>query len=159
SDPTRDTAVRHAFAALSRTVGESPEETNQNGIIAGLGDMYYLLWSIERVATVYSQTLIGGKDWYAWGTRLLLTAQRVDGGWKGRFGTDIDTCFALMFLRRVDLARDLTGYLRTQGMEVALKTNTELSEKVTKALGEIDLGNEGKKQLNNSKSEPGGSDR
>src|SRR4029077_15094633 len=71
----------------------------------------------------YGLSRIGSKDWYAWGSKILLAAQGQDGGWHGRFGTDIDTSFALLFLRRVNLTRDLTSYLKgTPSVNVALKT-------------------------------------
>jgi hypothetical protein len=88
----------------------------------GLGDMYYLLWSVERVAVAYSLPTIGKKDWYAWGSELLLDAQHVDGGWTGKFDSGVDTSFALLFLRRVNLTRDLTAFLKGRDpMEVALR--------------------------------------
>jgi hypothetical protein len=84
--------------------------------------MYYLLWSIERVAVAYSLSTIAKKDWYAWGSELLLDAQQADGGWTGKFGSGVDTSFALLFLRRVNLTRDLTAFLKGRDpMEVALR--------------------------------------
>src|SRR5262249_13332568 len=79
-----------------------------------LGDLYWL-WSLERVGVIYSLSTIGGKDWYAWGAGLLVPAQADDGSWLGGQGQVVDTCFALLFLRRVNVAKDLTRQLQQMG--------------------------------------------
>jgi hypothetical protein len=71
---------------------------------------YYFLWSVERVGVLLNLKTIGGKDWYRWGVDLLLPAQLPDGSWVGRGSGGspvIDTCFALLFLKRSDLLPDL----------------------------------------------------
>ena len=35
-----------------------------------------------------------------------------DGGWRSEEGPDVDTCFALLFLRRANLTRDLSTAMR-----------------------------------------------
>ena len=117
-DPAKDPVIRAGFRFLSKTIGQQRLD-DINSDPDGLGDMYYLLWSIERVAVAYGLPRIGDKDWYAWGARLVVAAQRGDGGWKGRWGTDIDTSFALLFLRRANLSSDLSAYLRGQAQELA----------------------------------------
>src|SRR5262249_34494569 len=103
-------------------IGQPLDDAGPGGAV-GLGDTYYLLWSVERVGVAYDLTTIGGNDWYRWGSAILLAAQRADGGWQGKFGTDIDTSFALLFLRRANLSRDLTAHLKGQApVEVALKS-------------------------------------
>ncbi len=76
----------------------------------------YLLWSIERVAVLADLPTIGGKDWYAWGARALLASQHPDGHWAGGGYTGacgpVDTCLALLFLKRSNLVPDLTTNLR-----------------------------------------------
>ena len=75
--------------------------------------MYYYLWSLERVAVALNLDTIGNKDWYAWGSGLLLSNQEEDGTWQGDYGTGgVDTCFALLFLKRANLAMDLTALTR-----------------------------------------------
>src|SRR5207302_10023639 len=84
---------------------------------------FYFLWSVERVAMLYNVQTIGDKEWYPWGAELLLDAQKADGGWTngGFVGSSptMDTSFALLFLKRANLAKDLTGKLefliRTKG--------------------------------------------
>jgi hypothetical protein len=75
--------------------------------------LYYFLWSLERVAVAYGLERIEGKDWYKYGADLLLANQEADGSWQGAHGTyGADTCFALLFLSRADLAKDLSASLR-----------------------------------------------
>jgi hypothetical protein len=75
------------------------------------GDLYFL-WSVERVAVVFDLKTIGGKDWYAWGAEIILANQQQDGSWRDRFPGVPDTCFALLFLKQANIAKDLTDKLR-----------------------------------------------
>jgi len=61
---------------------------------------------------VYGLQAIGKKDWFAIGSRYILQKQAGDGSWRGSLGETPDTCFALFFLRRANLARDLTATLK-----------------------------------------------
>jgi hypothetical protein len=79
-----------------------------------LGDLYWL-WSLERVGVIYSLHTIGGKDWYAWGAGVIVEHQNDDGSWQGGQGPVVDTCFALLFLKRVNVAKDLTRQLQLIG--------------------------------------------
>src|SRR5262249_23889405 len=79
-----------------------------------LGDLYFL-WSLERMAVVWDLRTVAGKDWYDWGSKLLLDAQNTDGSWTDTFPGVTDTCFALLFLKRVNVVQDLTAHLRLLG--------------------------------------------
>ncbi len=76
---------------------------------------FYLLWSVERVGVLYDIKTIGGRDWYDIGVDLLLPSQDQEGGWRSQgypgSTATIDTCFALLFLRRSNLVQDLTDRL------------------------------------------------
>jgi hypothetical protein len=72
---------------------------------------YYLLWSLERVGVALDLQTIGKKDWYNWGAEILLANQQVDGSWAGH-PSGADICFALLFLKRANTARDLTAELK-----------------------------------------------
>src|SRR5262249_4489516 len=77
-------------------------------------------WSLERMAVAFGLPTIGGKDWYDWGAGILLSNQANDGGWKGEYGDyGADTCFALLFLRRADLAKDLSASLKNKVKDTA----------------------------------------
>lgn len=76
----------------------------------------YFLWSVERVGVLFQQPKINEKDWYRWGLSILKHHQRPQGFWHlgaGHGSSDIiDTCFALLFLERVNLAADLSDKIR-----------------------------------------------
>jgi hypothetical protein len=137
-DPTRDPAVRAGLTALGTSIGH-PVGKKKGQPVPMLdkgGRVYYFLWSLERVAVAFGLKTIGGKDWYGWGSEILLANQQGDGTWKGDFsGMGADTCFALLFLRRANLARDLT---------LALKGKVEDPGEVTLTAGGI--GGDGIKQ-------------
>jgi len=105
--PLDDPAIRRALAMLAREIDRPGEKRPW--------DLYFL-WSLERVAVLFDLTAIGGKDWYAWGRKALLRSQRNDGAWGdgGYWGASplLNTCFALLFLERADLAKDLTSKLQ-----------------------------------------------
>jgi hypothetical protein len=114
-DPKRDPAVRAGLAALGTSIGHPV--ANRKGVkvprLNSGGRIYYFLWSLERVAVAYDLKTVGGKDWYGWGSEILVANQLGDGSWQGDFAAmGADTCFALLFLRRANLASDLTRALR-----------------------------------------------
>jgi hypothetical protein len=75
------------------------------------GDLYFL-WSLERMAVIYDLKKVGDVDWHEWGTDIILKAQAPDGSWRERFPGLPDTCFALLFLKRANIVKDLTDKLR-----------------------------------------------
>jgi hypothetical protein len=81
------------------------------------------VWSMERVAEIYGLKTIGRRDWYAWGSNVLLNSQSEDGGWYGRYHpSGVDTCFALLFLVRANVAKDLSVTLRGKMRDPATRT-------------------------------------
>ena len=78
-------------------------------------DLYYL-WTLERVGVLYDVRTLGGKDWWTWGAGQILGCQRRDGSWdtNGYRGARpvTDTCFALLFLKRADMAYGLSGQIK-----------------------------------------------
>ncbi len=61
------------------------------------GPLYYYLYAIERAGTLFGTELFGEHEWYVEGAKLILGEQAKDGGWRQEH---IDTCFAILFLRR-----------------------------------------------------------
>jgi hypothetical protein len=112
SGPQQDQAIQKALRHLSNAIGQPPRA---RGGRTQLTQMYFL-WSVERVAVLYQQKTIGDKEWYQWGLSMLAPHQKPDGSWHsgGGHGSSplVDTCFALLFLQRVNLAQDLTDKLR-----------------------------------------------
>jgi hypothetical protein len=115
-DPAEDRVITHGLLALSTVVGASVEQRGAGAEVPILKDSnrtFYFLWSLERVAVAYGLLTIGGKDWYGWGAEVLIANQKEDGSWQGEFGgCGADTCFALLFLKRANLARDLSAVLK-----------------------------------------------
>jgi hypothetical protein len=74
-------------------------------------DELYFFWSLERTATVYGVRTIGTTEWYPWAAGFLVNAQGQDGSWHRALAPPIGTCFALLVLRRTNLAEDLTATL------------------------------------------------
>ena len=111
----RDAAVERGLAALGRSLaGDEPAgKGGKNRVLAGrgLGNRdFYFLWSLERVGVVFGLEKIGGIDWYQLGADELVAAQRANGSWgKGAGGGGVDTSFAVLFLSRSNLVRDLTA--------------------------------------------------
>jgi hypothetical protein len=117
-----EAGLKAVGSVIRRTGGGAPAPPNQPGIafpgaagggalagFVGLGNEYYLLWSVERVAMAYGLDTIGDCDWYDWGCGHLLPAQRPDGSWDGgSYGADVNTSFALLFLSRSNFVRDLS---------------------------------------------------
>ncbi len=124
-DPSKDRSVIAAFHLVGAIVdsmarfGDKPPRLDGRN-----GRMYYFLWSMERVAVAYGVDTIGKTNWYDFASSLLLANQDLDGSWNGEFRDGPDTCFALLVLRRANLAQDLSRALKTQmkdGMQSALR--------------------------------------
>ena len=115
---------KKGIARLGKVVGRkrgdsSPPPGTGTLFQAGAHGDCYFLWSLERVALIYGLDEIEGKDWYKWGSDVLLKEQHADGYWSERFEPSIDTAFAIFFLTRCNLAKDLTESIRTRDGRVA----------------------------------------
>jgi len=118
TDLSNDAGLKKGLAALGMVVGApAPKEVG--------GKSFYFLWSLERVGVILDQDKIGGHDWYDWGADILVNCQRPDGSWKGEYAPGVETCFALLFLKKANVARDLTSLLKgkTDLGAVTLKSN------------------------------------
>jgi hypothetical protein len=114
ADVSKDRQLKAGMVALAATVGKPTgwRGTGRPSIaLPRLQDRdYYFLWSLERVAVTYDLQTIGKNDWYQWGAELLLANQAA--GWHAAYSAGgADTCFALLFLKRTNLLRDLTAGL------------------------------------------------
>ncbi|HTU18689.1 MAG TPA: hypothetical protein VMG10_11560 [Gemmataceae bacterium] len=111
----RDELIQHGFATLNRLVEESLAGFVYNQKPLDKLDLY-CLWTVERVAVLYNVRTLGTLEWYPAGVQLLLPLQQGNGSW-GPGGTTclkepcVSTSFALLFLKRSNLARDLTERL------------------------------------------------
>ncbi len=103
--PLDDPAIQKGLAMLAREIDRKDEVRPPD---------YYFLWSLERVGVLFNLTKIDGKDWYAWGCKILLPLQK-NGGWSdgGYYGSNpaLDTAFVLLFLKRANFVQSLTDKL------------------------------------------------
>jgi hypothetical protein len=123
-----DTAVGRGLAALVPVLKGNPQAGRGRGrqILlrdGNLGDRdFYFLWSLERVGIVYGIDKIGGIDWYDVGADELIPAQNGNGSWgKGANGDNTDTAFALLFLARSNLVRDLASRVQKDAANAELR--------------------------------------
>jgi hypothetical protein len=116
ADIAKDPLVLNGLRALSTAVGHPASKLKALGQPANIpkidGQSYYYLWSLERVCMALDIDAVGGKDWYEWGAEILFANQQHDGSWAGSYSNyNADTCFALLFLKRSNFARDLSAKL------------------------------------------------
>jgi hypothetical protein len=117
----RDPLIQRGFFAL-----EGMLQQYIAGFHLGASDLdkldLYCLWTVERVAVLYNLRMLGTLEWYPAGVQLLLPMQRDDGSWSPA-GSNclkeeaVSTSFALLFLKRSNLARELTERLNAPGGE------------------------------------------
>jgi hypothetical protein len=144
-DP-RDDAITRGLQSLANYM---KDPTDNRGLLKEdrtLGPKntlnYYFLWSVERVAVMLNLKTIGGNDWYRWGVELILPEQKNDGSWLGRGSGSpvIDTCFALLFLKKSDLLPDLRETLHKRLKIVdpgaSSKSETDNSDSSEKKTGD-----------------------
>jgi hypothetical protein len=101
----QDPAVLRGLRYLARSLDKIVVDGNR---IVGVEarDPFYFLWSLERMAVIYDLNKVGEREWYPWAAQLLVEAQGRDGRWLG-IADPAATCFALLVLKRSNLARDL----------------------------------------------------
>jgi hypothetical protein len=77
----------------------------------GQGYYYYYLYALERAGALTSRRFVGEHDWYREGAEELLKRQVGDGSWpSGGWDNElVNTCFALLFLRRATLRASVTA--------------------------------------------------
>jgi hypothetical protein len=111
--PETDPSVQKALEVVAGYIGSARKDPKLPP--PPLVQMYFL-WSVERVAVLFRLETIKGKHWYQWGLDILTAHQNPDGHWHAHEGPGsgpvADTCFALLFLQRVNLAADLTDKLK-----------------------------------------------
>ncbi len=108
--PAQDARIVNGLIGLSANIGQPVENRGKLSM-----QNLYFLWSLERVAVLYNLPMIGDKDWYRWGAQVLVRNQQSEGHWAGGLyigsKPTIDTCLALLFLKRANLVKDLTAKL------------------------------------------------
>ena len=117
--PLEDPAIKKGLEMLAREI-DRPNDPRRD-----MPD-YYFLWSLERVGVLFNLREIEGKDWYAWGCKVLLPRQlKENGSWTlgGYYGSAnnpaLDTAFVLLFLKQANLVQSLTDKLEMLAQLVA----------------------------------------
>jgi hypothetical protein len=114
-DMSKDKAITNGLLAVAGTVGAPYPDLKAVPRIdpRTTGKLFYTLWTLERMAVLYDFPTIAGKDWYTWGAQILLVTQQENGSWAGMYAdTASDTCFALLFFKRANVAHDLTERIK-----------------------------------------------
>ena len=111
-----DPRILNGFVALAKSIGQPTGKWNN----LPMNNLYYL-WALERVSVLYNLPTIGGRDWYRWSAEILVANQNQEwGNWEGPDASKggyhgatpvLDTCFALLVLKRANLAKDLAANL------------------------------------------------
>jgi hypothetical protein len=86
------TAIRDGLAWMQKNFA-----VEHNPGMPGAHHFYYL-YGLERMGILAHTRFVGKTDWYLEGAEYLLYAQSGDGSWEE--GDLVDTCFALLFLKR-----------------------------------------------------------
>jgi len=60
----------------------------------------YYMYALERAGMIYGTEMMGPKKWYPEGAKVLIETQGANGAW----GNVVDTCFAILFLKRATRA-------------------------------------------------------
>ena len=119
----RDRAVQLSLSGLGIILADSAR-TGRGALVLladggshGQHDLYFF-WSLERVGVIYGIDKIGGVDWYNAGAHSLVVAQGQDGSWGGGAGGginhEVNTAFAVLFLCKSNLARDLSSKVQKE---------------------------------------------
>lgn len=139
-DAKKDNNLAMGLRVLGAVIDQPAAVKRAHGLPARIpqvgGKTFYFLWTLERVCVALDLKALAGKDWYDWGAEVLLANQQQDGNWKGDYAT-ADTCFALLFLRRANLAGDLTVSLKGKvADETTLKTGGDFKGSIKGPLEE-----------------------
>ncbi len=116
--PHEDPQVKKGLNVVANSLTDPAKPWRQGTPLVDL----YFVWSVERVAVIYNLDKLNGKDWYGWGAEMLVANQKPDGTWQhNNYASNptkesnpsalVDTCFGLLFLKRANLAKDLTSKL------------------------------------------------
>lgn len=108
--------ARGAALAADKAFASALAAVTNDAVDIGRRSEVYYLWSLERVCVALGLRDLDGLDWYAVGARELLRRQNHDGGWpRDRWDDLPNTCLALLFLRKANLAFELDRVLRLPG--------------------------------------------
>lgn len=113
-------ALAHLGAVLNQSVQLGRGNLLHDSTTLGVADFYFF-WSLERVGVIYGLEKIGNVDWYAAGAGTIVRLQLANGSWAASGGgnAEVATAFALLFLVKSNVVRDLSQ--KVQKTEVELR--------------------------------------
>lgn len=113
ADLSKDPFVKKNLGLLAATLDKFAEKKDIF-LAAAAGEAgtkhFYFLWSMERVGVVFNIQKIGKHDWYQWGADMMINHYPNPGQWQGAYWLG-DTAFAILFLKKANVAADLTERL------------------------------------------------
>ncbi len=109
--PERTRMLARGFGFLQGTLKRPANPRGRRFFGAEAGSDLYFLWSLDRLAMAYRLKAIGTTAWYPWAAEMIVAAQEPNGCWLEHYGGHIDTCFALLVLKRSNLTEDLSKML------------------------------------------------
>ncbi len=122
-----DFAMQRGMLGLGAMLANSARAGQGRLMLQNMGhgnhDLYFL-WSMERVGVVFGLDKIGGVDWYAAGADSLVRAQAGDGSWPGGYPTEVNTAFAILFLTRSNVVKDLSQQVQRSTTDAELRAVT-----------------------------------
>lgn len=92
SFPAIESSVRRGMSWISAHFTTTPPT-------AGLTP-YYMLYGIERMGALANRETIGRLDWFEKGRGFIRSTQKSDGSWDGHHGSEMNTCWAVLFLTK-----------------------------------------------------------
>jgi hypothetical protein len=102
--------IRDAMAWLQEhyDVSDNPVEPDPKaptppGMFQSQGWHLYYMYGLERAGILGRFRFLGANDWYQDGAEVLMRMQQDGGGW----GPMVDSCFALLFLKRATSRHNL----------------------------------------------------
>jgi hypothetical protein len=117
-----DEAVTSGLKLLGKNLRGDGGSQKNPVLSKALTQDLYLMWSLERVGMIYGLSTIGKVDWYTGGAEALVKSQRQNGSWSAVYQPDVDTAFALLFLHRANVAKDLSATLEGQVKDPGIAT-------------------------------------
>jgi hypothetical protein len=84
--------AKHASVGENTMLGKADEDRTKWRL--------YWLYALERVGSFLDVSKVGGLEWYREGSQALVKEQEESGRWTAGYLAEVNTCFALLFLRQ-----------------------------------------------------------
>ena len=113
-----ETTAARINGGITRGLSWLGANFNPRGAIMGQS-AFYGLYGIERVGALAARDSKGRADWFEQGRSFILASQGTGGGWNSKFGEEMNTVWAILFLtqsttktlRRIEVKRLGAGTL------------------------------------------------